>query len=75
MRQKIFRVLLALLAVSFAVGPSRSRAIPPPTCLQNYQECVGCGSPEFQMLCTHYDCEDGSERVFCGQCRSLCIVP
>lgn len=74
MRKKLFRVLLALLAVSAAVGPTRSRAIPPPFCLQDYQECAPCGW-DLQQLCTHYSCDDGTERYSCGSCTYYCVVP
>lgn len=74
MRKKVFRVLLALLAVSAAVGPGRSRAIPPPNCFEDYQVCVNCGGPDLQKKCTHYTCDDGTEQFPCGQCSIFCTV-
>ena len=73
MRKKLFRVLLALLAVSAAAGPGYSK-VTLPFCLQDYQECAPCGW-DLQQLCTHYSCDDGTERYSCGSCTYYCVVP
>lgn len=74
MYKNVIRVVLILLAVSTGVVPVRSHAIPPPFCLQDYQECAPCGW-DLQQLCTHYSCDDGTERYSCGSCTYYCVVP
>jgi hypothetical protein len=68
-------VLLALLTAALGV-PAPVRAINPPSCLLVDQQCVSCGRL-CEKLCNYYECDDGSQRVFCGSCNCIeqCVVP
>jgi len=78
MRKNCLRTLglLAVLAVTAGLAtPRRAQSIPPPSCTLAYQECLSCGIG-LQTLCSVYDCDDGSERTFCGNsCTYYCVVP
>ena len=72
---RLFSVSILLLLVA-AFGLPVQAKVPLPICTQSDQECASCGGG-CEMLCTYYDCDDGTTRVNCGSCDCIrqCIVP
>jgi hypothetical protein len=74
MRKTCLRTLGLLTVFVASLGASTTaRSIPGPTCLWVDQECVPCGW-DLAKQCNYYECDDGTERVSCGQCSLFCTV-
>jgi hypothetical protein len=64
--------VLLVLAVTLGVP---TKALGDPFCLFVDEQCVSCGRG-CGKLCDYYECDDGTQRVFCGSCNCIegCVV-